>query len=127
MTHRNIITGASDGSIAIMELGCGVGNSGWGLKYLLIDNKEDIRHIDTNQDWMAVATVRAVKVFRMEENEKPILVTTIPKSATKIFLAYPFLLIVDGFQSSPDRRLGSTRLSSLPSRGSSCLTTTQES
>jgi len=95
VTQRNIITGASDGSIAIMELGCGVGNSGWGLKYLLIDNKEDIRHIDTDQEWMAVATVRAVKVFRMEENEKPILVTTIPESATKVVLAYPFLLTVD--------------------------------
>ena len=35
VTEKNIFTGAADGSIAVMELGCGVGKEDWGLKYLI--------------------------------------------------------------------------------------------
>jgi len=95
VTEKNVFTGRADGSISVMEVGFGSGVGDWGQRYLLKNNFGDIKHIESDGEWLIIATKHDIKVFKMEVDTEPSFVTNIPDVATNVALAYPCLLVVN--------------------------------
>ena len=67
----------------------------WGQRWVLGDNIAEIKHIESDGEWLVVATTIFIKVLKIEVDKEPSLVANIPQAATKVVLAYPFLLCVN--------------------------------
>eukprot|EP00091_Calanus_sinicus_P014408 TRINITY_DN31931_c0_g1_i1.p1 TRINITY_DN31931_c0_g1~~TRINITY_DN31931_c0_g1_i1.p1 ORF type:complete len:101 (-),score=30.23 TRINITY_DN31931_c0_g1_i1:398-700(-) len=72
-----------------MEVGLGPGQGDWGQRWVLKDNIGDIKHIESDGEWLVVATKHDIKVFKMEVDNEPSFVGSIPDVATNVALAYP--------------------------------------